>query len=71
MTARETVIRDYVNGIKSCGMELVALDVPELARSNLQTVHNDTEQSMAILSLTQPNGLLSIYQDSDLYVNRD
>jgi len=71
VAARETVIRNYVDGIKSCGMELVALDVPELARSNLQTVHNSTEQSMALLGLTRSNGMLSIYQDSDLYVNRD
>lgn len=71
VAARETVISSYVDGIKSCGLELVALDVHELARANLQTVQDGSEQSLALLSLTRRNGLLSIYQNADLYVNRD
>ena len=34
-------------------------------------MQRSTEQSLALLSLTEDKGLLSIYQDTDLYVTRD
>ncbi|MCP4874228.1 MAG: hypothetical protein GY896_01975 [Gammaproteobacteria bacterium] len=71
VAARETVIRNYVEGIKATAMELSALDVHELVRSNLQVVQQNTEQSMALLTLTAERGLLSIYHDTDLYVSRE
>ena len=71
VSARETVIGNYVESIKSCGMQLVALDIHELVRSNLQLVQNGAGQSLALLSLTASGGLLSIHHDTDLYVSRD
>ncbi|MCP4979690.1 MAG: hypothetical protein GY935_04255 [Gammaproteobacteria bacterium] len=71
VAARETVIRNYVEGIKATAMELSALDVHELVRSNLQVVQQNAEQSMALLTLTADRGLLSIYHDTDLYVSRE
>lgn len=71
VSARETVIGSYVESVKSCGMQLVALDIHELVRSNLQLVRNGTGQSLALLTLTAESGLLSIHHDTDLYVSRD
>ena len=71
VTARETVIGSYVESIKASAMELDALDVHELVRSNMQVVHNSAEQSLALLTLTASKGLLSVYHDTDLYVSRE
>jgi MSHA biogenesis protein MshI len=51
-------------------MQLTALDVQELVRSNLQLVRNSTEQSLALLTLTESSGLLSVYHDTALHVSR-
>ena len=48
-----------------------ALDVHELARSNLEAVQHSAGQSFALLTLTAGNGLLSVYHDTDLYVSRE
>ena len=71
VAAREAVIGSYVESIKSCAMELVALDIHELVRSNLQLVKNSAERTMALLTLDDRSGSLGIYHDTDLYVSRD
>ncbi len=71
VAARETVISSYVESIKTTALELNALDVHELARSNLEAVQHSAEQSFALLTLTAGNGLLSVYHDTDLYVSRE
>lgn len=71
VAAREAVVASYVESIRSSGMNLIALDVHELVRSNLQAVRNSAGQTLALLSLDDNGGLLSVYHDSDLYVSRD
>jgi MSHA biogenesis protein MshI len=71
VAARDTVVADYVEGIRSTGLELVALDVHELVRANLQLIRASAGQTLALLTLSKDSGLLSIYHDSDLYVSRD
>ena len=71
VAAREAVVANYVESIRSTGLELVALDVHELVRSNLQAISGSAGHTMALLTLAEDSGLLSIYHDSDLYVSRD
>jgi MSHA biogenesis protein MshI len=71
VAAREAVIRNYVDSIKSSSMLLGALDIHDLVRSNLQLVQHSAEKSLALLTLTASSGLLSIYHDTDLYVSRE
>lgn len=71
VAAREAVVRSYVESIKASSMKLSALDIHELARANLQVVRNSAEQSLALLTLSDDSGLLSIYHDTDLYVSRE
>lgn len=71
VSAREAVIANYVDSIKSCSLELVALDIHELVRANLQVVRKSAEQALAILSLARSSGSLSVYYDTDLYVSRE
>ena len=70
VAAREAVVGSYVESIKTTAMELTALDVHELVRSNLQLVRNSAEQSLALLTLTESSGLLSVYNDTALHVSR-
>lgn len=71
VSARENVISQYVETIKSCALKLVALDIHELVPTNLPAVRLNGQQTLAILSLKRNNALLSIYHDGDLYVSRE
>jgi len=71
VAARETVISNYVESIKTTALELNALDVHELARSNLDVVQQCAAESLMVLTLTSDKGLLSVYHDTDLYVSRE
>ncbi len=71
VAARESVVVNYVDSIRMSGLDLVALDVHELVRSNLELVVNGEERTFALLTLADNSGLLSIYHDTDLYVSRD
>ena len=71
VAARETVIYNYVSSIKSTALRLEALDIHDLARSNLALVRQSAGESLALLSLSDSGGLLSIYQHGDLHVSRE
>ncbi len=71
VAAREAVIQNYVDSMRACGVELIALDIHELARSNLQLIRASVGRSLGLLTLSQTSGLLGIYHDTDLYVSRD
>ncbi len=71
VAARETVVQSYIDSIKASAMQLTALDIHELARNNLQLVRASAGTSLALLTLSDSTGLLSIYHDTDLYVSRD
>lgn len=71
VAAREAVVRNYIDSIKSTALVLGALDVHELVRANLQVVQQSAERSLALLTLTRESGLLSVYYDTDLYVSRE
>ncbi len=71
VAAREAVISSYIESIKATALELNTLDVHELVRSNLEIVQHSAEQSLALLTLTAGNGLLSVYHNTDLYVSRE
>ena len=71
VAAHETVVSDYVERIRSSALALNALDIHELARSNLGLVRQTAESSLALLSFDTDAGLLGIYHDADLYLSRE
>lgn len=71
VAAKASVVGEYVESIKSTSMNLVAIDIQELVRSNLDVVKRVTEPTIAVLSLAKKNGLLSVYSNGDLYVSRE
>ena len=71
VAARENIISSYVESIRATSLELDALDVHELVRSNLGVVQHSTGDSLMLLTLTSDKGLLSVYHDTDLCVSRE
>lgn len=71
VAAEESTVTSYVECIKSTGLKLTAIDVHSLACANLKEVQQSTVKTLAILSLTESGGFLSIFYDTDLYVSRD
>ena len=71
VAARENVISSYVESIRETSLELDALDVHELSRSNLDVVQHSAGESLMLLTLTSDKGLLSVYHDTDLCVSRE
>lgn len=71
VTAQGSTVSSYVECIKSTGLKLVAIDVASLVSANLKNVQQATNQTLAILSLTETSGNLSIFHDTDLYVSRE
>ncbi len=70
VSAQESTVAAYVEGIKSSGLILRAIDIYDLVRKNLSSVRVSTGKTQAILSIGENSGELSIFYDSDLYVSR-
>ncbi len=71
VSAAESSIGAYVTDIKTTGLNLQAIDIPELVLSNLQLVQDTDGLMMAVLLLGNDRGMLNIYRDGDLYVSRE
>lgn len=70
VSAQDSTIADYVAAIRLSGLQLQTIDIHELARKNLQTVRQSRDITLAVLSIGENSGELSIFYDSDLYVSR-
>lgn len=70
VSAQESTVASYVEGIKSTGLTLKAIDIHGLVRKNLNSVRLSAEKTQAILSIDENSGELSIFHDTDLYVSR-
>ena len=69
--AHESVVKSYVDSIKSVGLKLVAIDTHDLVGKNIPCIQHGVGQTQAVLTLEEKNGSLSIFHDGDLYVSRD
>lgn len=69
--AHNSVVRSYVDCIKSTGLTLSAIDIHDLVSKNLPCILQGNGRTQAILSLDDQSGVLSIFHDTDLYVSRD
>ena len=66
VSAHESVISSYVDGIKSAGLNLEAIDIHDLVGKNLACIQQEAGRTQAILSLSENSGLLNIFHDTDL-----
>jgi MSHA biogenesis protein MshI len=71
VAVHETVIGSYVDSIRTSAMRLQALDIHDLARSNLSVVRQSAGHSLVLMTFDNDAGSISVYHDTDLYVSRD
>jgi MSHA biogenesis protein MshI len=71
VSAHESVVGSYVDGIKSAGLKLTAIDIHDLVSKYLHCVKQGKKKTQAVLSLSEADGSLSIFHDTDLYVSRN
>ncbi len=71
VSAHEMAVAGYVQSIQSTGLKLVAIDIHDLVRKNLPSVQQSAGKTQSVLSISENDGVLSIFHDSDLYVSRD
>lgn len=70
VSADEKTVAAYVQSIQSSGMKLLAIDIHDLVTGNLPVVRQGFKKAQAILSLGDSAGVLSIFNDTDLYLSR-
>lgn len=71
VVANEKVVGSYVDLIRQSGLELIAIDIHDLAARNYQLLLDDSEHSQALLQFSDNHGLITIYHKNDLHVARD
>ncbi len=71
VSAHESVVGSYVDSIKSAGLDLTAIDIHDLVAKYLPCVQQGANQTQAVLSLSDNDGSLCIFHDTDLYVSRN
>jgi MSHA biogenesis protein MshI len=70
VAAQEKFLRSQVTLIKSAGLSLCAIDIPEFALRNLTDLYAADSRGVAILRLLENDGLLVVARDGMLYLTR-
>ena len=70
VTARESVVRSYIDAIDEAELKLLAIDTQDLVIQRLQAIQQSEGQSLAVLLLDDNAGKLLIHNDGDLHVAR-
>jgi MSHA biogenesis protein MshI len=71
VVAKESIVSSYVDSIGQSGLELQVIDVHDLVGNNFLKVIENSNQTIALLQFSENAGLLTIYNEQDLYVARD
>lgn len=71
VVANEDVVGGYVDSIKRSGLSLQAIDVHDLVTKNYCKICGTPDVTVAVLQLSDNEGLVTIYHNQDLYVARD
>lgn len=71
VVANENVVAGYVDSIKQSELTLSAIDIHDLVTKNYCKFCDNEGQTIAVLQLSETEGLVTIYHDQDLYVARD
>lgn len=71
VASQVSTVQDYVDVVTASGLKLEMLDIPELSLSALLAASDQGEDCIALLSFYDGEGMLAIYKNEDLYVQRD
>lgn len=71
-TARNELIADYMQRLLDFGKtNLEAIDIPEMAQRNIASYLEQENRGLAMLSLSESNGLLTFTSAGELYYSRN
>lgn len=70
VAARTAAVQRRIDLIEDCGLNLTAIDIPELAQRNIASVLPEDASGVALLHLTSNRGLLTLTQRGVLYLAR-
>jgi MSHA biogenesis protein MshI len=67
VAARNEVIKRYMDGLESAGVNLEVIDIPELAQRNIASLLEEGGRGVALLSFNGDGGLLTFTASGELY----
>lgn len=70
VAAAENKVRYVVDAMRGAGLDIKAIDIPELALRNVLIRLPENERGVALLSLWKDSGLITIVQDGELCMAR-
>ena len=70
VVARKEDIRRLVSIVANSGLDLVAIDIPELAVRNVSSLYAEEGRSLAVLILDEGIGTISLFRNNMLYLSR-
>ncbi len=70
VAARKSLVRELVNLVQGCGLELEQIDIAELALSNLVSVLDRNNRGAALVHLRDHYGQRVVCRDDTLYLSR-
>ncbi len=70
VSAPKSRLLQQVQVMESCGLNLVAIDIPEFALRNICELFSDDQRGVAVLLLLEESGILAIAREGTLYLAR-
>ncbi|MEA3465045.1 MAG: hypothetical protein U9R29_03420 [Thermodesulfobacteriota bacterium] len=70
VAAPEEKVRYVVDAMRGAGLDIKAIDIPELALRNILASTNENERGVALLTLWKDSGLITIVRDGELCMAR-
>ncbi len=67
VAARNEVVKRYMDGLESAGVDLQIIDIPELAQRNIAALLEENGRGIALLSFNNDGGLLTFTAGGELY----
>lgn len=70
VVARRTMVAERIDMLRSAGLDLAAIDIPELAQRNVCAHLPTPPNGHALLALEHGSGLLTFFRDGEQYLAR-
>lgn len=71
VVARKQTIQHYVDQMESAEVNLQYIDIPQLAQRNISQLLTEEQTGVALLSLNNNSGLLTLCHQDNLYLTRE
>lgn len=71
VVARRAAVAGRIDELRDAGLDIVAIDIPELVQRNISARLPDTGGGHALLSLEDRGGLLTLHREGEQYLARN